>query len=282
MLKNRGLIISDEKKAISYLKSISYFRVVNYLRPMEQDKELHLYKPNSEFDNAISLYYFDKELSEIIFAAIQSIEIALRSKIIHYVSLKYGAFWFMEPSLFKNHEVYEQTISTIKKDLLRTKEDFIIEHNSKYTEPVMPPIWKTLEVTSFGTLSKLFCNIKDTVVKKQIARDFNLPQHVVLESWVKCAVAMRNYLAHHSRIWNRNFPIMPQFNSSFRGEWISNTAFPKVKLYSQLRCFQYMQKYVKTNWDFKLRLKSLLQQYPNVDIVAMGFPLDWENEPLWR
>jgi abortive infection bacteriophage resistance protein len=188
----------------------------------------------------------------------------------------------MEPSLFKNHEVYEQTISTIKKDLLRTKEDFIIEHNSKYTEPVMPPIWKTLEVTSFGTLSKLFCNIKDTVVKKQIARDFNLPQHVVLESWVKCAVAMRNYLAHHSRIWNRNFPIMPQFNSSFRGEWISNTAFPKVKLYSQLCCFQYMQKYVKTNWDFKLRLKSLLQQYPNVDIVAMGFPMDWENEPLWR
>jgi hypothetical protein len=43
-----------------------------------------------------------------------------------------------------------------------------------------------------------------------------------------------------------------------------------------------MQKYVKTNWDFKLRLKSLLQQYPNVDIVAMGFPMDWENEPLWR
>mgnify|MGYP003298508432 FL=1 len=102
MLKERGLIVPDEKLAINYLKNISYFCLVNYLRPMERDKELHLYKPNSSFENAITLYSFDKELRGIIFAAIQSIEIALRSKIIHYVSLKYGAFWFMDSSLFKN------------------------------------------------------------------------------------------------------------------------------------------------------------------------------------
>lgn len=282
MLKERGLIVPDEKLAINYLKNISYFRLVNYLRPMERDKELHLYKPNSSFENAITLYSFDKELRGIIFAAIQSIEIALRSKIIHYVSLKYGAFWFMDSSFFKNQDVYEQIIITIKNELIRSKEDFIIEHNSKYTVPSMPPIWKTLEVTSFGTLSKLFCNIKDNAVKKQIAREFNIPQHIILESWVKCAVSMRNYIAHHSRVWNRNFPIMPQCNASFRGEWIKNTDFPPMKLYPQLCYIQYMQKQICNNWDFKQRLKTLLKQYANVDIVAMGFPLDWENEPLWR
>ena len=92
MLKTRGLIIADEQKAINSLKVISYFRLANYLRPMEYNKVNHLYKPNSFFENAINLYYLDKELYGIIFAAVQSIEIALRSKMIHHVFMRYGTF----------------------------------------------------------------------------------------------------------------------------------------------------------------------------------------------
>jgi len=282
MLKARGLIISDEQKAINSLRVISYFRLANYLRPMEYDKENHLYKPNSLFENAIDLYYFDKELRGIIFAAVQSIEIALRSKMIHHVSMKYGAFWFMDSSLFKDRNIHEQCLASMRQELARSKEDFITDHKEKYTEPDMPPVWKTLEVTSFGTLSKLFCNLKDNSVKKKIAREFNLPQHLVLESWVKCAVNIRNCLAHHARVWNRNFPIMPQLNGSFRGNWIRNTNLPMVKLYPQLCYMQYMQVQIHGNDDFKQRLKGLLINHPNVDITAMGFIDGWENESLWK
>ena len=282
MLKERGLLIADEAEATDYLKVISYFRLANYLRPMERDKEKHLYKPNSYFENAIDLYYFDKELRSIIFTAVQSIEIALRAKMIHYISLKYGAFWFMDASLFKDKNIQQQCLISIKQELARSKEDFITEHYSKYTEPEMPPVWKTLEVTSFGTLSKLFCNISDNSVKKHIARSFNLPQHLVLESWIKCAVNLRNCLAHHARVWNRNFPIMPQLNGAFRGLWIKNTNLPMVKLYPQLCYLEYMQNQIHKNSKFKQQLKNLLQTHPNVDITAMGFPKDWENEPLWK
>ena len=34
--------------------------------------------------------------------------------------------------------------------------------------------------------------------------------------------------------------------------------------------------------DMKDHLKQLLSQFPNVDITAMGFPLNWEEEPLWQ
>ena len=282
MLKKRGLLIADEKEATDYLKVISYFRLANYLRPMESDKEKHLYKTNSYFENAIDLYYFDKELRSLIFTAVQSIEIALRAKMIHYISLKYGAFWFMDKSLFKEKDIHQQCLIQIKQELLRSKEDFITDHQAKYTEPEMPPVWKTLEVTSFGTLSKLFCNINDNAVKKQIAREFNLPQHLVLESWVKCAVNLRNCLAHHARVWNRNFPIMPQLNGSFRCSWIKNTNLPMVKLYPQLCYLAYMQDRIHKGSLFKQQLKALLQAHPNVDIIAMGFPKKWENEPLWK
>lgn len=34
----------------------------------------------------------------------------------------------------------------------------------------------------FGTLSKLYYNFSDKKLKKRVARQFNLPQHEVLES----------------------------------------------------------------------------------------------------
>ncbi len=241
-----------------------------------------MYKPNSYFDNAIDLYYFDKELRSIIFSAVQSIEIALRSKMIHHISLKYGAFWYMDASLFKDDNIFHQCLTLMKQELARSKEDFITEHKAKYTEPDMPPVWKTLEVTSFGTLSKLFCNLKDNSVKKIIAREFNLPQHLILESWVKCAVNLRNCLAHHARVWNRNYPTMPQLNGSFRGNWIKNTNLSMVKLYPQLCYLEYIHNQIHSNSNFKKRLDALLKEHPNVDIAAMGFPKDWKNEPLWK
>lgn len=76
-LEKNGLIIADREQAIRILSIVSYFRLANYWRPMEVDKVKHLFKPNSTFDNALSLYYFDKELRALIFAAIQSIEIAV-------------------------------------------------------------------------------------------------------------------------------------------------------------------------------------------------------------
>lgn len=282
MLKDRGLNIINDTKAIEQLQVISYFRLANYLRPMEQDKMNHTFKANSYFENALDLYYFDKELRTLIFTAVQSVEIALRAKMVHHISLKYGAFWFTNASLFANNDIHQGCLSQIEQELSRSREDFIQEHFAKYSVPDIPPVWKTLEVTSFGTLSKLFCNLADISIKKKIAREFNLPQHKVLESWIKCIVVLRNCLAHHTRVWNRNFPIMPQMTASLRGAWVTPTGFPLVKVYSQLCCLAYFENHIHPNNDFKPRLQALLKKYPNVDTAAMGFPKNWESEPLWR
>ena len=104
MLKDRGLLIQDEEQALKELHIISYFRLANYLRPMELDKTTHQFKTNSYFENALSLYYFDKKLRALVFTAIQSIEIALRTQMIHHVSMKYGAFWFMDNTICEDEK----------------------------------------------------------------------------------------------------------------------------------------------------------------------------------
>ncbi len=136
--------------------------------------------------------------------------------------------------------------------------------------------------TTFGTLSKLFENFADKHVKKVIAREFNLPQHLYLESWIKCIAVLRNCIAHHSRIWNRKFPLKPQMPLKLNGMWIDCSGIERAKLYAQLCCLAYLQNHIHPDNDFKQQLKSLLLAHPNVDVAAMGFPVGWENEPLWK
>lgn len=281
MLKDRGLIIKDDNVASEQLKIMSYFRLANYLRPMEQDKITHAFKPNSFFDNAVNLYYFDKKLRALLFTAIQSFEIALRSKLIHHFSMAYGAFWLMDRRLYADKKIFTDCYIRVQQEVFRSKEDFIQEHFDKYNNPIIPPVWKTLEVVSFGTLSRIFCNLSDTKIKKKIAREFNLPQHKLLESWCKSAVTLRNNLAHHSRTWNRAYPIQPQLPQSLNGSWIKTTGVAGNRLYAQLCCLAYLQNVIHPDNDFTRQLKLLLKDHLNVDVTAMGFPTDWENEPLW-
>ncbi|MBO5251787.1 MAG: Abi family protein [Bacteroidaceae bacterium] len=282
ILKERGLLIQDEEKALNQLQIISYFRLANYWRPMEEDKTIHLFKPNSYFENALSLYYFDKKLRALIFTAIQSIEIALRTKMIHHISMKYGAFWFMDDTICIDKRMFQDNLNRIQQEVKRSKEDFIQEHFIKYETPSLPPVWKTLEVVSFGTLSKLYCNLADNTVKKLIAREFQLPQHLYLESWIKCAAVLRNCVAHHARIWNRRFPLKPQLPHRLSGSWINVSHTEQVKFYAQLCYLAYMQDRIHPNNTFKQELFGLLKTHPNVDTKAMGFPENWQSEPLWK
>ena len=81
LLKSRGLNIADSSKTAKFLGEVSYFRFVQYLRPMEADKTSHQFKPNSRFEDAVALYNFDMELRDLMFKAIQRLEIALRTKL---------------------------------------------------------------------------------------------------------------------------------------------------------------------------------------------------------
>ena len=96
MLKQRGLVVSDESRALKQLTSISYFRLASYWKIFETDEATHLLASGTSLDDIISLYTFDRELRSIIFTAIQDIEVALRTRIIHFFSLSHGAFWFMD------------------------------------------------------------------------------------------------------------------------------------------------------------------------------------------
>lgn len=75
----------------------------------------------------------------------------------------------------------------------------------------------------------------------------------------------------------------------FRGGFIRNT-FQIIREFQRQACqkshSQGLQlataSLLHPSNDFTLQLKSLLQSHPNVDVAAMGFPVGWENDPLWK
>lgn len=282
LLKQRGLLVTDEDRASEQLQSVSYFRLASYWRGMEDPGAAnHRFRPGSSLDDVISLYLFDKKLRALLFTAIQDIEVSLRTRVIQHFSLKYGAFWFMDASLFKDKHIFQNCLENIQKEVSRSNEDFLKEHFAKYDEPLLPPVWKTMEVVSFGTLSKLYCNFSDVEVKKGVARSFGLPQYLYMESWMKCAAVLRNYCAHHARLWNRRFPIMPHLPKRLPLDWINVQALRPIKLYAQLCYLVYLEQSIRPNSDFKNEFVALLHDKPRSITKAMGFPAGWQDEALW-
>ena len=282
MLKQRGLIVSDEDTALKQLASISYFRLASYWKIFETDEATHQFASDTRLEDVISLYTFDRELRSIIFTAIQDIEVALRTRIIHFFSLSHGAFWFMDASKFNSRSIFQTCLDNIQVELSRSKEEFLQEHFAKYSSPSMPPVWKTLEVVSFGNLSKLYANMKDVEVKKQVAKSVGLPQYTYLESWMRSLTVLRNCCAHHARAWNRRYPAMPQLPRRLPLTWVDTQHIRPMKLYAQLCTLLYLEQSITPNSQIKNMLLSLLNAYPNTITRQMGFPRGWENEPLWQ
>ncbi|MDP2187512.1 MAG: Abi family protein [Sphingobacteriaceae bacterium] len=146
-----------------------------------------------------------------------------------------------------------------------------------------PPAWKTLELASFGSLSKLYGNLKNTISSKDtIAKELGAVNHTYLPSWLQSISQLRNYCAHHSRLWNKNLPGSPKLLSKPPYNWVYNVPTDTSKLYLHLCIMRYLINNIAPENSFSAKLQKLLRKYPSVDPKALGMLPGWEEEPLWR
>lgn len=278
-LQARGLEINNTPRAIHLLESISYYRLSGYWYPMLIDKANHIFKPNSTFQDAFQLYSFDRELRVMVLRALEKIEVSIRAKMIYILSHQHGVFWYQNPILFRNHIGHSRSLGSLQNEYNRSDEEFITAFGSKYSDP-LPPSWMMLEITSFGTLSFLYSNLKPGRPKRAIANHFGLTDRI-FSSWMHSIVYIRNVCAHHSRFWNRAMSISATMPLSPRKTWLADTTVRNDKSYFMLSILLYLMQTINPGNTFVARFKVLLAKYPNVDESAMGFPSTWETEPLW-
>lgn len=278
LLKSEGLYFSNENKARHILDNISFFRMKSYLRPFRQP-HLRQFKKGASFEDAYSLYKFDSALRKMICSELEKIEVSIRTQLSLIMGDEAGIYWFEKPDNFRNYNRHAILLNNLQTELQRSDDDDIVSFRQRYSNK-FPPSWMTFEISSFGTLSMMYRWLNAGHARRKIARFYGLTD-TVMESWLHSIVYVRNICAHHSRLWNRRLSINALIPRNTNLPFI-NIPNDTKKVYYILSIILYFLQAVNPQNTFAARFKSLLIEYPGVDISAMGFPKNWKDEGIWQ
>lgn len=283
----------NEQSSYHYLENISYYRLKGYWWDMQTNNVQHTFNPNTFFEDILEIYTFDRHLRLILFDAIERIEIALRTKMIYFLSMSHGGLWYLNSNLFettplpsnKSISIYQNTILELKKELFRSQEIFIKDHKRRFPNQDADA-WKIMEVASMGTLSKLYKNLKHQLPEKsKIANEMGLNLHSELSSWLEAATYIRNIIAHHSRLWSRNMVKVPIANlNNPLSIWLDKpiSSIQTQKPFLIISTMVYLCNEVTPNHQIKNKILTLFANNPNIPIYKLGFLNNWQNQGLWK
>jgi len=200
ILRSRGVVISDEAKAKEILSDIGYYRLGFYIHPFETTyplldyRRIHDVTPGTTIEDAVSLYYFDLDLRNILNRYLSRIEVAIRTTMIYELSNKYisDPYWFVNPNIVSSTFITgfpSTAYNSIKKKAP------IKRHHLKYIEQYAPA-WKTMEYMTLGNLEVLYENLLQNTDKRIISTHFNEPAIATFKSYMMAIRETRNACAH--------------------------------------------------------------------------------------
>lgn len=195
-LQERGMVLDLEPEKVNeILLDIGYYRLGFYWNPFEINAN-HQFQEGTLFSNAVTLYYLDVDLRNLLLKYLNRIEINFRTKLVYYVSNKYKSSptWFINPRVI-NYS-YINTIGKYYNDDFKRKNKTIKLHHSNNINDLYAPAWKTLEFFTFGAVLKTFKSLNDIEIKEKIANLYgvlNLSKFINLFDTI---VYVRNTCAH--------------------------------------------------------------------------------------
>lgn len=282
----------DENLAKDFLSRVSYFRMKYFWIDMI-DKDSDNFKEGVYFEDIIERYEFDKSLRQILFDAIETLEVALRTKTISILSLETGTgLWYLDERLFDNKEYLKEFVFKLKYEFERSTDPFArdyiranINWNKDSLQGDNPDAWMIIETATFGSLSKMYKNLKtQSPLKSTIANEFGLYSSKELSSWLEAISILRNIVAHHSRLWYRIFSKKTINIKKPRNKWLCQdlTEYQRMRAFGVISCHLYLLNSITPNNTLKEELLQLFSNYPKVPIFMLGFTDEWKKHPIWK
>lgn len=290
----KGLQIPDAAAALRALTFIGYFRLRGYALPLMQSlpNGSRVFKAGTSFTDILARYELDRDLRRITLGQLERIEVAVRTVISNQMSVQYGPFWYLNypqqvlahaPGRNNKPEAFAigRFLSGVERDTRQSSDLFAKHYFSQYTEPLLPPSWLMAECVSFGTWSKLYKHLQKADAahpnpKKEIAKVFGLSVSL-LESWLHALSLLRNTCAHHGRVWNRRFAYRPEVYAQARQNFTDQQSYYCLAVVMRL-----FSRPVDSHDEWPVRLLDLFQAHPTIAPAELGFPTDWEADPIWN
>lgn len=290
ILRSRGMVVDDEAKAVRLLQQLNYYRLSGYWYPLRKfDRQtgeaLDEFQPGTTIELVYELYAFDARLRQAVFAHLSQVELALRTLIGHELGRvdplahldadKLGPQAKAPSRKRSGNTIHDVWVKRYQESLSNSKEDFVQHHKEKYAGEL--PAWVAVEIMDWGMLSHLY-GMAPIRTKQAVARICGLSD-AQLGSWLKSLNILRNYSAHHARLFNRVFDIKPKLSKDSRFDLIRNKT---NRVFGQLTLIRYLED--RLSLPSSIDLGAMLESFPNNDQVPFsrtGAPEGWRTMELW-
>lgn len=278
-LKSVGMEIQNEEAAFLFLERNGLYRLSHYYKHYFKTPKSEQFKEGTNFEKIVTIYNCDHAIRHWILDEIEHIELYIRQFINSSMVAAYGPYWIEREELFEERYLFEKNLRHLSKDYIRNDEDFIQAERDNIPGS-LPPSWIALEVSSFGTLSSLFDNLKSSKEKNKIAKHFGINEKY-FSSWIHSLSHVRNQAAHFTRLWNDTFNVHISIPKTATFKWLNNTHFADNRVYAYLCVIAYIRNIMDKNWNAGEDLKRILSICEEASEKAYGFPFDWTEEPIW-
>lgn len=295
LLVDRGMIVVSFEEAERWLSLVGYYRLSGYWYPYRAGQpdgpRSSSFHPGVTFDQVVALYTFDRHLKLLVQDAIERIEIAMRVKVGHTLGRR-GPFAHDDPAQldqrFASSPRYTDWQRRLSLEVSRSREDFVHHFRTNYDGAL--PIWAATEIMDFGSLSVLYGGLKGAD-RDSIAEEFGVvdgrgvPNGAALAAWFKQINIVRNIVAHHSRLWNRNFGQRPALAPLRAIPALAGLNIHELdRLFGPLTIVAYLLQQVSpgSDWTARVRRLILAELAPTGrEEDEMGFSAGWQQQPLW-
>lgn len=280
-VREKGLEVPNVDFALNKLSEVSPFHLESYGQQW-MDKRTGRYKEGTSFDQIYETYHADRCLKDFLFDYLAELEVQLRNVLAYFIEHKYGAQGYLNPDNFVNPDYHDNFINEVKLEASRANEPYMKAFEDKELEDL--PVVVALDIVTFGSLSKLFGNLKGED-KDAIARFYRLDTEVdeeagrVMASYLKALTDLRNICAHHGRLsWRRfkqaplilasDLALVDQVDPGFRID-------PYGFFAALLALFHLIEP--ERKGDLQRDMARLFALHPHFERQALSLPLGWEE-----
>lgn len=298
LLCERGLIINDPGFATKWLQEAGYYRLSLYMfhfRVTDEDgNKLNKFQDNTTFDEIVSLYVFDRGLRTRVFSGIEKIEVSLRARM-GYLLGEYDPDVHMMPWYFRSTRKHTQLVKTFKLRIDRAiagNDEVALHHEAQYGGRL--PFWVLTDLLDFSDLSKMYEQLHSKDQRK-LAREFELndpprkrkQRQSNLSGWLHQLSLVRNFTAHHSRLWDRKFGAKDISDAQGVRGFFQDFANPgqSKDMYGVLTIMAFLLESIEGNTEWARGMGQYLDrsfsEMPSKSPADMGFPQGWKTLQPW-
>ena len=298
LLRSRGMEI-DTDLANQWLSFVSYYRLSAYWYPARkltpEGSRDDSFSSATRFRDAVALYEADRKLRALVHDGMERIEIAMRTRI-GEVLVSTDPLSYTDPERFRPGFNHQEWMKTATKRISRvSRNNAAIKHHqnhygSKY------PFWVLAEVLDFADISRLYEGLPandQRIVAEGMGIVINIDslsknqrhktkRQSPLVRWMEQLTIVRNFCAHHARLWNKSFTPAPTAALRTQPQFAALPEGQSEQIFGTLIMMANLVRVTSpgTTWPDKVTklIENDFLTNPLVTTDSLGLPEDWNRK----